>query len=712
MAISVTDTWRRGVQRRNQRLRYLAIIDDGTTQWKSLSGSCDQFSYQTGLAEAPSPVAAEVDPITREVSIGELVAQFRDKYLRPIVVNNRLKGQLLTVKIGSADIPENDFCFYASGVINKIVGDGSGNVISVSCLDAFSILNDAKITGSWVDKHLIEVLYYGDGTGILEKAGVPTALINTSTFDPGNYTSSISHWNTFRMSRRESNANPLWISEPTSAWELVAEVLFLLSGTIVIDEEGKLSFTRFDSTATPVCTWRERDIKEFDHLEDKTQIINRVIIEFFGDSRRDGRVEWEHNDTDSQSDHAFKGGSDRIYEKKYSTQWVNAWGVVGGAGGISDSDTSMSLMSHFTACFTGMRGALAGPQPTDNTISVTRPAYVMIRDSVGNFEVVKITSATTSGVGSYKYFYDENSTKQGPYSNVMTVNTMVRGQFGTTPAAWGQFAPAIDITQPIAVAENIIKRWSYGVDIVEISTSMAEFDKQLADLVYLNYKYFVAYDVDGLDGTQAFEIVKKEPRPEENKIVWWLAYAGEITPTSSYNQRQPSGWTTFDRVMYSLIKGHVVLPTVASGLEFSIDSGFDGDISAGNLIIFNHSTYIPGESFTFTASKDTYVTYNMLAGDWNMYEVTNDAAVPTKAELEIWIAKVVTDGSGITGSTDLRNQKKLADNIVQAGNVDTGGISASTQLEANIVAPAQMAREASPARRLNPNPAFRFRSRG
>ena len=147
-------------------------------------------------------------------------------------------------------------------------------------------------------------------------------------------------------------------------------------------------------------------------------------------------------------------------------------------------------------------------------------------------------------------------------------------------------------------------------------------------------------------------------------------------------------------------------------MEFSIDSGFDGDFSSGTLALHGRRIVVPAEDFTFTASKDTYVTYCLYTTDWNTYAVANDAAAPTKAELEIWIAKVVTDGSGITGSTDLRNQVKLAANIVQAGNVDTGGISASTQLEANIVAPAQMAREASPAHRLNPNPGFRFRSRG
>lgn len=720
MAISVTDAWRNGVQRRNPRLRYLAIIDDGTTQWKSLSGSCDQFSYQVGLANAPSAVAAELDPITREVSIGELVAQFRDKYLRPIHVNNRLKGQLLTIKLGTADIPENDFCFYASGIIDKITGDGTSNVITVSCKDAFSILNDTEITGAWVDKHLIEILYYGDGSGILEKAGVPTSLINTSTFDPDLYTSSISHWNTFRISRYPDRS-PISVNEPTSAWQLVAEVLFLLSGTIVIDEEGKLSLTRFDSTATPVCTWKKRDIKKLTHLESEIDIINRFVLEFFGDSRKDGRMEWEHNDTDSQSDFAFKGSGSRIYEQRQSTKWINAWGGIGDTGGISDSDTSMTVQSHFTACFTGMRGALDGPQPTNNTISGSRPAYFMIRnnavDDNDGHEVVKVTSATTSGVGSDKYFYEEpfdggDSTKHGPYSNVMTVNTMARAQYGTSAYAWSQFAVVVDVTQPISVAENIVKRWSYGGDILEISTSMSEFDKQLGDPVYVEDDDFVSYGSDGLDGTDKFEIIKKEPRPEDNEMVWWVASAGVTSPTSSYDIRQPNSWPSVDEVISAVAEEDFFLATVLDGLTFTSD-GFDGTFASGTVASGANRINIYPITLTFTANKDSYVFYNWAACSFATYAVENDAAAPTASPYEMLIAKVVTDGSGITNGIDSGNRtNKIADDTIVAGNVADGGISASTQLEANIVAPAQMAREASPAQRLNPNPKFRFRSRG
>lgn len=109
---------------------------------------------------------------------------------------------------------------------------------------------------------------------------------------------------------------------------------------------------------------------------------------------------------------------------------------------------------------------------------------------------------------------------------------------------------------------------------------------------------------------------------------------------------------------------------VASGGIWSQDSGLDGDMTA---LIF----YIDGQVYTvdavagygFTASKDTYIDVG-ADGTLDYTAEVNDDPAPALAAGHIRLAKVVTDGSGIT-------------DVVQTG-YDSNGISIY-QTESKIV---------------------------
>lgn len=94
--------------------------------------------------------------------------------------------------------------------------------------------------------------------------------------------------------------------------------------------------------------------------------------------------------------------------------------------------------------------------------------------------------------------------------------------------------------------------------------------------------------------------------------------------------------------------------SVVSGLVVTQDTGLDGDITGGDVYITQAKyTISPVTGHTFTASVDTYVD----VGDDTVItytEVANGAGAPALAADAIRLAKVVTDGTGITGITDLR----------------------------------------------------------
>lgn len=94
--------------------------------------------------------------------------------------------------------------------------------------------------------------------------------------------------------------------------------------------------------------------------------------------------------------------------------------------------------------------------------------------------------------------------------------------------------------------------------------------------------------------------------------------------------------------------------SVVSGLEVTATTGLNADISGGDVYITQAGytiTAVTGHAFT--ASQDTYVDVgNDGTIDYNA--VANGAGAPALAADHIRLAKVVTDGTTITGITDLR----------------------------------------------------------
>lgn len=730
MTIAVTDAWTRAVKCKDARLRYLAIIEDGTTTWKALSGSHDSLTYDAGLASLPSSVGAEVNPLTRESDINQIVIEYRDKYLRPIMTANSLRGQALTVKLGAAELPENDFCYYGSGVINTTIGDGESRIITVSCLDPFVLLRDTKITGAWVDKHPLEVLYYGDGSGVLEKVGIPDALIDTASFDPSNYTDDISHWNIVRAGFMQNLEFTLL--DPRSGIKITNHIAMLLNGTLRINGDGKFTFSRFDATASEAVTWTNKEMISCRHVEEREDIVNEMIVGFwqagsiFAENDT-GRLEWKDQDTDSQATYAYKDGDPRVFSKEVTTDWINGWAHL--VGTLPDeNDTAMTIMGFTIAGFTGMRQSLDGPQPAEATLSAARPAYYLIRDASGTdpvIEIVKVTAANTTTLADpAKLSYTDPDTGKleelGPFGNKMNLTTVVREQFGTSGVDWATLGGGHvhDITILVEMTAIIIKRFGNGIDIIEIVTGMGEFDKELADLVKVIDADFVGFGNDGLDGTDKYEIIQKEPRPEDNQVTWRIATAVLATPARAFFARAKSGIDS-NEGLRGQIDADVTRQHVISGLVSSTSAGLIGLISTG-IVSTSPSDRRPtlAQSHTYRANKDTYVAYSTWTRQFVWHDVANAAAAPDFSEDEMQIAKVVTDGVGITGHTDLRETlaidslDKVADgstylrvtgvsaghqvqsgsisnDAVVAGKIADGGVSGSAEIANKIIGPLQ-----------------------
>ncbi|WP_143690358.1 C1q-like domain-containing protein [Williamsia sterculiae] len=105
---------------------------------------------------------------------------------------------------------------------------------------------------------------------------------------------------------------------------------------------------------------------------------------------------------------------------------------------------------------------------------------------------------------------------------------------------------------------------------------------------------------------------------------------------------------------------------VDSGCLWSATSGLNASMTAGTVYLNVAGTFVPVvlsavSSQTFTASQDTYV-YANLAGTLGYLPVANGGALPTVPANSIWLAKIVTGGSAVTGVADLRLTAPVAAN--------------------------------------------------
>ena len=93
---------------------------------------------------------------------------------------------------------------------------------------------------------------------------------------------------------------------------------------------------------------------------------------------------------------------------------------------------------------------------------------------------------------------------------------------------------------------------------------------------------------------------------------------------------------------------------VVFGLLPATSTTLTSDISAGKAYVSGVRVVKAVTSYTYTASKDTYLDLDST-GTYTFVEVANGAAEPATTADSIRLAKVVTDASAITTVTDMRN---------------------------------------------------------
>ena len=703
MALTISNAWYEG--QADGRLVVLLDIYDGATHWKAISGSVNPDSdlYTTPVAlKKASPVAKEYHPITREMTIGEIWCDVTADWLKPILLNNRLKGQQVSVKVGWHNLDESDFVLQFRGVIEDPQPATEQGTIKLIVLDVFTILSTTSLTGgTFIGKHPLEVFYNGSD-GVFDRIDIVAAQVDTASYDPtdARYATSISHFNTTGLApgttaRKITKTRTVYEHTPgtfggltareiktvtysaydhavINALETVNDLTQIMYGMNRTNDDGKLEFVHFDSARAVADNWTDGDIipGSFRQTTAEGLVINRITLNF-GDNHV-LRME----EADSQTAYAQVGSTKRVFEYEVNTNWVNYKSAM--LSSLLQADTDLQLYGSIHG-FCGNRwpGFPAGAQPASAALNANRPAYLRLsnphidedgaadnnlRAEIASFEAnTYLAEVNEKEINLYDP--DDGSVSIQVYPAVLEFSSGTRGEFGTDligDGINGSYILITDITMLVYCATQIFNRCRYGMGIVEFSTAMDKFGVQEGDLIGLTTNKYLAYNQDGLDGTQKLECVFKEPIlfEGEPRIKWRFALAetGSATITAPFVTR--GRWLSFiDSLNLRDDQIDVLSKGVISGLAVTDTGGLTGQVGKGIANGSYGRAYLSADrAHTFTANKDTYVRLSVEDQTLSFHRTALGAGTPVLLLGEIEIAKVVTGGAGITSITDNRGE--------------------------------------------------------
>lgn len=664
MAIGVSATFLEAIQKDGAHPTVAVTIDvSGSTAYKFCSTpDCVISTTQGGdyvpIVNGVAPLSGKIDLLKRNYSGGKMFVRFLDEgtnsHIRDIVSGNYLKNKRITIEVGEADLAYSDYEPFFKGLIKDIIP--GKNALEIKCVDVIGDIRDRKVLQKeYVNKHPLEVI----SDVIQTDLGYSSDFVDSTSFDPDTYTSSISHWAVSRGKHGTRNAFIAGAEEDTKS--LIDDLSSILYGGVFVAEDGKLTFGRYDSSATAAADWTNDQVSSVTQKSSFDYLFNRVIFEHFYSSSEDGsdgsygRFMY-HGDTDSQANYTYPGESLQINTHKIQTRFVNSIAKLTSDIPAS-SATTFDLEVGNIDSFCGMRD----DGSSGWSLSASRPAYFMLMDTFGdvdpdaNYEVIKVTSASLDSTVTNE---DGNTVKA-----TFTIASSGRDIFGggaSTGLAWdgdSETSFAIDVTIGYEMVKAFLQRHTNGVPVIELRTGLDQFDVQLMDLVTLDNDIALAYGLDGSTGSTKWEVIGKEVDwlSDSKGIKWTLARA---TNTTGYTEEwSPLTTDTVinnptDRIPWIDIRDIFVPDMFPPDFGTKVDTGLDIDILSGTTHFGQSGPFVmPTKSVSLAASKDISISVDAISGKITQRTATSGTGAPDVAVTESRIAIAETGASTVSTLT-------------------------------------------------------------
>lgn len=674
MARSLNASWLASMRKGVVEPVYLVTIAPTTAvSFTFQSGPCDSLSYPQLIKSVTAPNRS-LDVFDRRAHVGQATVELiKDDEVDDIITTYRLLGKKMSIKIGTSELAEGNFVnVMPTGVIVDDPDEpaDSAGLLKLQVKDPLHILESTKITGYWYQVHPLDVIE----DIIANRVGIDSSMYTAADFTPSTYTD-MSHFVVGRYGIGGYDVE-FGLNEPTSALEVINQLAMTVNGALVVDEEGKIRFRVFDTSTATTEDWTTNDFSNLRVITKHRDFVNRVSVTTSSLADGKAKATIDTNDTDSQSNYAWPGTSERVSARKLENDWLNgytflygpplgsAWTDSSPAGestpGAGDGDTAVLIGSLVGAmCGTRWPGFPSGSQASDAQISSSRLMTLRIDE-----ELVECDQATLSTT--YLRYGQLYNPEDGDYdSNVVIAHTLTvriknRGALGTSAAAHRNSAPntkVYDVTIARAMGESRVERFGDGgVYVIECETDMSHANVELCDFVSLTTDRFKGYGDDGLTTTTKWEVIGKQLDyfSSPPKIKWVLAWAtktGASAGTQSWASRHGSAQRAESFERATDVDAYVrkstdneLSPSAGAGLAILIAAG-EASRGASSMRQRSQATWsVAANSTTYIyADTETHGLVSIVSG-----------SEPDMPKSHVPIATVVAGASAITSVTDTR----------------------------------------------------------
>lgn len=637
-----------------------------------------------------STLKRNMDPVSRKITVGKMVLSLAmDQALIDLIVANRLVGETIDIYLGARELAFADYeDLFTGGRVKKYKVNRGERRVEIEIENGVSWLAAIIGNGLWPGLHQLEIL-----EDILERADTPTARWVPADYDPTQavYTT-ISHLNCSSYTRDAGNRTGM---------EIFEEIAAMLDGSGYIDEQNRVRMALFNSAAAAIDDWTDDDILEINQVDATGPVLNsvRVVAGAVRDAGKpDYSAQYIRKDDDSIANWGLK-------ELEIEPRWWlgpsygQLYTAVTQAQGAGTFFTVVFAIG-FAPSGTRWPGYPGGSQPASAQLSATRTAYLKIDSEIIEVDQVDQIAGQQNVAGQGVDPYDGSAnTTILPTQCRFRIKT--RGALGTSAAAhtgatdetkvigtvtvvtgtiYG--ARVYDMTGAVLLAKSKVDRFHDGAPIVEVLTTLAKYAVQVGDLVTLTTGQYLAFGRDGLDTTFKWEIIGKEVDPHGGMpaIRWALMRAADSGAPAQSNSH-----TVFaDRVvavsvgeaqLSALTGGKSAYNHVLSGLT-ATQSGLNVTIAAGQAAGVGAQNGLDvAKTIAVANNSDTYLYWDLAAGELLAYNVATGAAEPTN--LPHWIPLALAEASGgVVTLTDIRPTKALEGQRIYPLTVDTAELAA------------------------------------
>ena len=656
--------------------------------------SVDIPHYCDPIVTKINPSGTEIDPLTGDVSGGSVsVTLALTAEVREMIETKRLPSKELSIKVGvpgstmaSGDAIKTRWPWYFRGTITNASADRARAVITAKTFDseqesAYQSLASRRMSSLIPAYHggasngigdFAEQGFYSHGHPLdtirqgFEWVGVPSSWLDAASLDPTD--ASVDAIRHYCCSRTATEARDNRILDRTPAIDLFRPLAWLSGGHLVIQENGKLTFTLYDSSASSVFEFTDAiDILEIRAENRIADVITSAFVETHYIQEGSGNA----------------GESSSFAAQMMVEEAVAAASFGWDLAGSNPGQNGLDLQDEWFGGSMVNEDTWDGTMTSIHLLPPGHPNYVVLglESDTGGWTGWAHGGTTNVGVANsthkgYLLIVNSDAGESGIYSyesialsvSTMILSTVAKISGDTIASTDPGDLQCYDITPIYNTVNDLLERFADGPLAIQLTTTMRSLPVQIGDLVTLDTTQVHGYGFDGDTGSQKFQVVGKIPTPDKHAVEWMLLEATARTLSALFttadldrmsgplaaSQSLETAWGDRDSVsgMTDNYDGFGFAPSVLTDALPAVPArGLNLTIPDQAYLADGAQKIVPATTQIMSASKDTYVylgNSRTSRGRILLSEVANGAAQPTTPTgSQSWII-VVTDGSDIT----------------------------------------------------------------